>query len=837
MTRLWALCAAFVLVVLLAIVAFQPGRTPADTAKFLSYQQAGVTLIPGRYLVIFEDARVPEASVPALARSLAGGRPNVAHVFTAGLRGFAARNLSDAWARRVSARADVRLVGKDFVVRGKELRGGPFQAVPWDLDRVDQRTPLDRDRDYRLKTGPVGAAPPVPVYVLDNGVFRGHSEFGTRVENVADVTGQSFARCSGSAADHGTGVASLVAGAKFGITRTLVKNVKVLQRGILGDCLAGSVTTVVAGLERTLQDMRARQITKAVVNLSMGWNGAPSPAVQMAIKSLQDQGALVVAAAGNENLDAANTEPANLPGVLAVGATDQSGARSQFAPPPAASNYGATIDLWAPGSNVTTADWPGGANPDASARTVASGTSMAAPLVAGAAALLWQQNPNLIADQVQSALLARSTRHMLTGLGAGSGNRLLYVGEDAPAPGPQRQIVRQGGRLSVVEPSADGTRVYVGGDDVAGGTSPLAAFDTASLGSGPLWSLALPGIPADAECIDIRAGELPVGSPTGGRGAYAACMGTHLGAREAFVVATQEDGKAVWPQPAWLGPGTAIAGVTGEITSTNLRVYTIGTRPSAGSANATEVFVASLDADDGHVVNTVPLTAPGFSEPFHQAVDLVLVEVANPGGSHSTELVAATYSDPPGADKTFLWKLDPDTLQVTASAQLPDPQLATNGMFATALAVQPLEENGSGIRIPAEVFLATQVGVASPNGGTEPWAYLYRLNADRVTAQAIDVVKDAHVSRLSSQDGDLYFAGITTRTFAPGDVLGTRKPGPLPDFDVFIGKSEGVFSSRRWMRTFGSAGHDSGHGAYGREKAYIASEDANTLSLVQHPVY
>jgi hypothetical protein len=159
-------------------------------------------------------------------------------------------------------------------------------------------------------------------------------------------------------------------------------------------------------------------------------------------------------------------------------------------------------------------------------------------------------------------------------------------------------------------------------------------------------------------------------------------------------------------------------------------------------------------------------------------------------------------------------------------------------MFATAIAVQALETNGRGIVIPGEVFMAALVEVID-GGRTVPWTYIYRLNPDWVTASDIEVVKEAYISSLWSEEGDLYFAGMTTRTFPPGNLFGVPKPGPNPDFDAFLGKSEGIFNRRRWMLNYNTTGveHNSGYGGYGATRAYIVGSDANTFYVVEYPVY
>jgi hypothetical protein len=159
-------------------------------------------------------------------------------------------------------------------------------------------------------------------------------------------------------------------------------------------------------------------------------------------------------------------------------------------------------------------------------------------------------------------------------------------------------------------------------------------------------------------------------------------------------------------------------------------------------------------------------------------------------------------------------------------------------MYATAaIAVQPLEYAGPNLQIPAEVFVAAQTTANDPN--PTPWAYIFRLTPpDRVTATNIDVIKDAVVTSLWSEDSDLYFAGSTTRTFSPGDPVGVPKPGASPDFDAFLGKSEGVASSRRWMVGFDTMGaNNSGYGTYGNTKGYILGSDPTNFYIVQYPVY
>ena len=207
--------------------------------------------------------------------------------------------------------------------------------------------------------------------------------------------------------------------------------------------------------------------------------------------------------------------------------------------------------------------------------------------------------------------------------------------------------------------------------------------------------------------------------------------------------------------------------------------------------------------------------------------------------SVSTDLVVATFGDSPGVKRTFVWKVDPVTLQVADFREVSAPALASSGIYATALAVQIREDNGIGTIIPGEIFLAATAAVTS-GGGTVPWAYIFRLNPDRVTVHStIDVVKEAQITSLWSAEGDLYFCGGTTRTFPTGNLTGVAKPGFSPDYDAFIGKSEGVVNTRRWIATFNATSPQNNLGYcwadFGR--AFMVTSDSAAFYIVEFKVY
>jgi len=288
----------------------------------------------------------------------------------------------------------------------------PVQTRAWGLDRVDQRTlPLD-GMITRTSSGRA-----VSLYVVDTGVLASHNEFGTRVvqgrntlENAPNPNDTTD--CNG----HGTHVAGTAAGQTFGVApEATIIPVKVLN------CFgSGTLAGVVAGLDWIVSHHQAG--VPAVANLSLG--GSSSVALNQAVARAVADGITVVVAAGNSALDACLTSPGSEPLAVTVGATDRSDARASY------SNYGSCVDVFAPGSGILSAGIV-----DARSEATLSGTSMASPHVAGAAALILDAAPLLSPAEVAGVLTARATRNVVVGPGTGSPNLLVYVGSGTNASG------------------------------------------------------------------------------------------------------------------------------------------------------------------------------------------------------------------------------------------------------------------------------------------------------------------------------------------------------------------------------------------------------------------
>ena len=281
----------------------------------------------------------------------------------------------------------------------------------WGLDRVDQPLlPLDNRYQY-----PNSGGQDVTVYVVDTGLRSTHSDFTGRVSpgrNFVSSGGFLFGGGSVDPADtedcngHGTHVAGTAVGTTWGVA----KQANIAPVRVLGCNGSGSNSGVIAGVDWVAGNHRK----PAVANMSLG--GTNSTALDTAVRNAVNAGVTMVVAAGNDNVNACNGSPNRVAEALTVGATTREDRRSSF------SNYGACVDLFAPGSDITSA-WYQSDTQTASL----NGTSMAAPHAAGAAALYLAANPSASPSAVNLALVNDAVTGVIGNAGSQSPNRLLQI--------------------------------------------------------------------------------------------------------------------------------------------------------------------------------------------------------------------------------------------------------------------------------------------------------------------------------------------------------------------------------------------------------------------------
>jgi len=356
----------------------------------------GTKAVPGSYIVVLKEGVDASAHKESLAAFMKTDSPGneLLHEYSIGeFQGYAVRATENTVRFIRQAEDVVELVEEDQYMTTFAQQNNP---PSWGLDRTSQRNlPLDNIYHY-----PNTAGAGVDMYTIDTGIQIAHNDFGSRARwGYNAASGSSNSDLNG----HGTHCSGTMAGTSYGIA----KSANLIAVKVLGDNGSGTTADVISGVNWVAAQHSGTD--RSVANMSLG--GGASTALDNAVNALVTKGVHTAVAAGNDNANACNYSPARAANAVCVGATDNADRKSSF------SNYGNCVEIHAPGTSITSA-WIG---TNSASRTI-SGTSMAAPHVAGVMALYLAQGRQPTA----SALATASTKNVISGLPAGTVNYLLY---------------------------------------------------------------------------------------------------------------------------------------------------------------------------------------------------------------------------------------------------------------------------------------------------------------------------------------------------------------------------------------------------------------------------
>ncbi|TGE83995.1 alkaline serine protease [Pseudoalteromonas sp. KS88] len=387
------------------LIGLSAGQTHAAELLSVDTNRA----IEGKYIVVFKTPTVLNTqssdAIADFASTQSASLSNLYNVDIAqefgGVLNGVVVNASAQKVQQMLSNPNIEYIEQDQIMSVAPLaqtNANQPNAI-WGLDRIDQQSlPLNSNYYYDFDGSGVTA------YVIDTGVRVSHNEFGNRashgydfIDNDADATD-----CNG----HGTHVAGTIGGSAYGVA----KNVNIVGVRVLGCNGSGSNSGVIAGINWVKNNASG----PSVANMSLG--GGASQATDDAVNNAVAAGISFVVAAGNDNRNACNYSPARAANAITVGSTTSSDSRSSF------SNYGNCLDIYAPGSSIKSAWY----NSNSATNTI-SGTSMAAPHVAGAVALFLDETPSLSPSQIDTKLSQRSTKNTVSDAKSGSPNELLYT--------------------------------------------------------------------------------------------------------------------------------------------------------------------------------------------------------------------------------------------------------------------------------------------------------------------------------------------------------------------------------------------------------------------------
>ncbi len=459
---------------------FRPGDSPINDEK--------------RYIVRYADNETDENEDKELSKSNGRLKSRLSKVFNGAIA-----DMTPSKADLLRKSPKILWVEED---RGVATQTTVSPTPSWGLDRIDQRTNIATN-SYSFATNGTG----VSVYVIDTGIYTSHSQFTGRTRIGYDAFGGNGIDCNG----HGTHVAGTIGGSTYGVAPAAsLISVRVL------DCTgSGSVSGVIAGIDWAITDHVSGP---AVINMSLG--AGKSASLESAVDRAYNDGITVVSAAGNSNVDACTTSPGgNKASGLTIGATTTTDARASY------SNFGACLDMFAPGSGIVSA----GISSTTSSATM-SGTSMAAPHVAGLAARYLSAATSSSPAQVMTALINAATTNVVTSAGTLSPNKLAY-GDPSSVPSSPGTTTAPG---STTLPPGSGTESMPSVPGVPGTPVALAGAASAWLN----WTAAADGgSPITGHIVRIYRKNSLVGQVVVDADTYHTISGLTAGSSTYFTVA------------------------------------------------------------------------------------------------------------------------------------------------------------------------------------------------------------------------------------------------------------------------------------------------------------
>lgn len=365
------------------------GAAPAP-AMGMVYGADAADAVSGSYIVMLDH----KADKSKLAKEYGG---TLKRNYSSAINGFSASGLSLTEAKRLAADPAV-----SKVVQNKKFHIDETQTNPpsWGLDRIDQ-TETAGDNAY---TYPDSAGEGVTAYVIDTGVRTTHNEFEGRASSGYDAVDNDDSADDGNG--HGTHVAGTIA-ATYGVA----KKAKIVAVRVLDDSGSGTTEQVV-GIDWVTEHHEG----PSVANMSLG--GGADEALDAAVQKAIASGVTFAVAAYNDSSDASESSPARVPEAITVASSTVDDEQSSF------SNYGPIVDIYAPGSDITSS-WN---DSDDGSNTI-SGTSMATPHVVGAAAVYLAGHPDATPEEVATALTDGATPDAISNATEGTPNKLLKVVE------------------------------------------------------------------------------------------------------------------------------------------------------------------------------------------------------------------------------------------------------------------------------------------------------------------------------------------------------------------------------------------------------------------------